>query len=65
MFYGFAKQNPGFSNREVKLAEMKTLFSSPLHPYYTPNVQGSSQGEQQASKQNGRGGKFKLTVFSM
>lgn len=39
------------------------LLSS--HSYYTPNVQGGSQGEQQTSKQNGRGGKFELTVFSI
>ena len=63
MFYGFAKHNPGRFDREVKLAEMKTLFSSPLHPHNAPNIQRSGQSEQQTGEQDGWAGKLELAML--
>ena len=42
---------------------MKTLFSSPLHSHYAPDIQGSGQSEQQAGKQDGWAGKLELAML--
>ena len=64
-FTVFAKQNPGRFDREVKLAEMKPLFSSPLHPHHAPNIEGSGQSEQQTGEQDGWAGEFDLGMLPM
>ena len=54
---------PVFQTGKENSDVMKPSVSS--HPYYTPNVQGGSQGEQQTGKENGRASKFKSTAITV